>query len=142
MHVLALYVKERLPFAWDLYKTLRILIYVFNRLDFIQSLTSFFLCRLPSSSLCMVFDAISSSVDQVLPINPSANVFVFGNFNVHHKDCPAYSGGSDRPGKLYQNFSISNDLTQTVNFPSQIPDFDCHIPALLDLFISSDASIC
>ena len=39
------------------------------------------------------------------------------------------------------NFSISNDLTQMVNFPTRIPDCDFHSPALLDLFISSDASI-
>ena len=37
---------------------------------------------------------------------------------------------------------ISNDLTQIVNFPTCIPDCDSHSPALLDLFISSDASIC
>ena len=29
-----------------------------------------------------------------------------------------------------------------VNFPTRIPDCDSHSPALLDLFISSDASIC
>ena len=29
-----------------------------------------------------------------------------------------------------------------VNFPTQIPDCDSHSPALLDLFISSDTSIC
>ena len=29
-----------------------------------------------------------------------------------------------------------------VNFPTQIPDCDSNSPALLDLFISSDASIC
>ena len=29
-----------------------------------------------------------------------------------------------------------------VNFYSQIPDCDCHSPALLDLFISPDTSIC
>ena len=29
-----------------------------------------------------------------------------------------------------------------VNFPTQIPDCDSHSPALLDLFLSSDASIC
>ena len=29
-----------------------------------------------------------------------------------------------------------------VKFPTQIPDCDSHSPALLDLFISSDASIC
>ena len=37
---------------------------------------------------------------------------------------------------------ISNDLTQIVNFPTWIPDCDRHSPALLDLFISSGASIC
>ena len=29
-----------------------------------------------------------------------------------------------------------------VNFPTRIPDCDSHSPVLLDLFISSDASIC
>ena len=29
-----------------------------------------------------------------------------------------------------------------VNFPTLIPDYDFHSPALLDLFISSGASIC
>ena len=29
-----------------------------------------------------------------------------------------------------------------VNFPTRIPDCDSQSPALLDLFISSDASIC
>ena len=37
---------------------------------------------------------------------------------------------------------ISNDLTQMVNFPTQIPDCDSHSPALLDLFLSSAAGIC
>ena len=40
------------------------------------------------------------------------------------------------------NFSITNDLTQMVNFHTRIPDCDSYSPALLDLFISSDASIC
>ena len=39
-------------------------------------------------------------------------------------------------------FFISNDLTQMVNFPTWIPDYDSHSPAPLDLFLSSDASIC
>ena len=37
---------------------------------------------------------------------------------------------------------ISNDLTQMVNFPTRISDCDSHGPALLDLFLTSDASIC
>ena len=32
------------------------------------------------------FYFISSKIDEVLSINPSANVFIFGHFNVHHKD--------------------------------------------------------
>ena len=60
----------------------------------------------------------------------------------HHKDWPTYFGGTDWPGELCYNFSISDDLTQIVNFPSQIPDCDSHGPALLDLFLTSDAGIC
>ena len=44
--------------------------------------------------------------------------------------------------ELCYNLSISNDLTQIVNFPTRIRDCDSHSPALLDLFFSSDASIC
>ena len=40
------------------------------------------LCRSHSLSLCMVFNSISSNIDELLLINPSANVFVFGDFNV------------------------------------------------------------
>ena len=66
-------------------------------------------------------------------------MFVFGDFNVHHKDWLTFSGGTDRPGELCYNFSFSNDLTQIVNFPTRIPDCDSPSPALLDLFLSSDA---
>ena len=92
--------------------------------------------------LSTVFDSISSSIAEVLSINPFAYVFIFGDFNVHHKEWLTYSGGTDRPGELCYNCSISNDLTQIVNFPTRIPDCDSHSPALLDLFLSSDASIC
>ena len=102
----------------------------------------FFPYQSPSSLLCAVFDSISSNIDEVFLINPSANVFVFGDFNVHHKDCLTYSGGTDRSGELCYNFCISNDLTWMVNFPTRIPDCDSHSPALLDTFVSSDASIC
>ena len=80
----------------------------------------------------MAFDAILSNIDEVLSVNPCVNVFVFGDFNVHHKDWLTYSGGTDRSG---YSFSISSDLTQMVNFPTWTPD--CHSPALLDFFLSS-----
>ena len=90
----------------------------------------------------MVFNSILSNIDEVLLINPSANVFVFGDFNVHQKDWLTYSGGTDQPGELCCNLSISNELIQMVSSPTRIPDCDSHSPALLDLFLSFDASIC
>ena len=72
----------------------------------------------------MVFDSFSSNIDEALLINPSANVFVFGGFNIHHKDWLTYSGGTHRPGELCYNFSISNELTETVNFHNPIPGCD------------------
>ena len=136
MHGFAVYVKERLPFAQDLsLKTLQILNYVFDWLYFTQCLT-FFLYQPPSSSLCTIFYSISSNIDEVFSINTSANVFALETLtSIHHKDWLTYSGGTDRPGELGYNFSISNDLTQMVNFPTQIPDCDSHSPALLDLFL-------
>ena len=89
----------------------------------------------------MVFDSFSYNRDEALSINPSANFFVFGDFNVHHKDWLTYSCGTDRPGKLCYNFSFSKDLTKMVNFPTRIPHSDSHSPDLLDLFLSSCTSI-
>ena len=142
MHGLAVYVKEGLPFAQDLSLENSSDSYLCFRLALLHSVSYFFFLYRSPSALCMVFDSVSSNIDEVLSINPSANVFVFGDFNVHHKDWLTYSSGTDRPGELCYNFSISNDLTQMVDFPTQIPDCDSHSPALLDLFISSDASIC
>ena len=53
-------------------------------------------------------------------------MFVFGDFNVHHKDWLTYSSGTDGPGERCNN----------------LPDCDSHSPALLDSFLSSDADIC
>ena len=143
MHGLAVYVKEGLPFAWDLFLENSTDSYLCFWLALLHSVSYFFFLYQSSSlSLCTVFDFISSNLDEILSINPSANVFVFRDFNIHHKDWLSYSGGTDRPGELCYNFSIWNDLSQMVNFPTQIPDSECHSPALLDLFISSDTSIC
>ena len=143
MHGLAVYVKEGLPFARDLSLENSADSYLCFRFALLHSVSYFFfLYQSPSSSLCTVFDSVSSNIDEVLSVNPSANVFVFGDFNLHHKDWLTYSGGTDRPGALCYNFSISNDLTQIVNFPTRIPDCDSHSAALLDLFLSSDTSIC
>ena len=143
MHGLAIYLKEGLPFARDLSLENSVDSYLCFQLALLHSVSYFFfLYRSPSSSLCMVFDSISSNIDEVLSINPSANTFVFGHFNIHHQGWLTYPGGTDRPGELCYNFSVSNDLTQIVNLPTRIPDCDSHSLALLDLFLSSGASIC
>ena len=136
MHGLAVYVKEGLLFAWDLSLENSADSYLCFGLALLHSVSYFFfLYQSPTSSLCTVFDSISSDIDEVLLINPPANVFVFGDFNVHHKDWLSYSGGTDRSGELCYNVSILSDLTQMVNFPTRILDCDSHSLAFLDLFL-------
>ena len=82
------FVKERLPFSWDLSleKSADSYAFVFRWLYLTQCLTSFF----SINHLCLYVqfqNTISSiNIDKVLLINPFANKFVFGYFNVHHKD--------------------------------------------------------
>ena len=91
MHSLAVYVKEGICFAWVLSPE--------NSADsYLCFSYFFFLYQLPSLFLCTVFDSISSNIDEVLLINPSAKVFVFEDFNVHHNDWLTYSGGTERSG--------------------------------------------
>ena len=118
MHSLTVFVKEGLPFGQDLSREISADSNLCFQLALFHSVSYFFFLYQSPLSLCMVFDSISSNIDEVLSINPSANVFVFGDFNVHHKDWLTYSGRTDRPGELCYNFSISNDLTQMVNFPT------------------------
>ena len=83
MHGLAVYVKEGLPFARDLSLENSADSYLCFRLALLHSVSYFFsLYQSPSSSLCTVFDSISSNIDEVLSIDHSTNVFVFGDFNV------------------------------------------------------------
>ena len=104
MHGLAVYVEEGLLFARDLYLANSADSYLCFRLTLLHSVSYFFfLYRSSSSSLCTVFYSISSNIDEVLSINPSANAFVFGDFNVHHKDRLTYSDGTDKSGELCYN---------------------------------------
>ena len=57
----------------------------------------FFLSWSPSLCLCTVLETISSNTDEVFSsINSYANVFLFGDLNVNHKDWLAHSVGTDR----------------------------------------------
>ena len=87
MHGLAIYFKEGLPFARDLSLENSADSYLCFRLALLHSVSNFFFpYRSPSLSLCTVFDSISCNADEVLSFNPSADVFVFADFNVHLKN--------------------------------------------------------
>ena len=77
MHGLAVYVREGLPFAQDLSLENSADSYLFSIGFTSLSVLIFFLFQSPSSPLCKGFYSISFNIDEVLSINPSANVFVF-----------------------------------------------------------------
>ena len=75
MHGLALYVKEGLCFALDLSLENSADSYLCFQLALLHSMPYlFFLNQSSSLWLCTVFGSISSNTDEVLSINPSANV--------------------------------------------------------------------
>ena len=106
MHGLAVYVEEGLPFAWDVSLENSADVYLCFQLALLHSLSYFFSSINHLLHLCAWF------------------LFFF-----------TYSSGTDRPGKLCSNFSISDDLAQTVNFPTWIPDCHSHSPVLLDFLL-------
>ena len=55
---------------------------------------------------------LNHRVDELLSINPSDNGFVFGDFNIHHKDWLTSSGGTDESGKLCYNFSNFSNFSK------------------------------
>ena len=138
MHGLAVYVKEGLPFARDLSLENSADSYVFDWLYFTQCLTSF------SSidhllQLCARFLILFSLT--LMRFSRSTHLLIFLSLetltSIIRTGLPVLVELID----LVNSAIISNDLTQAVNFPTWIPDYDSDSPALLDLFISSDGSI-
>ena len=108
-----IYVKEGLPFALDLSLENSANSYLCFQLALLHSVSYFFfLYWSPSLSICMVFDSISSKTDKVFSINPSANLLVFGDINICHKDCLTYSGGTERTDELCYNLNnLKSEMT-------------------------------
>ena len=74
MHDLAVYVKEGLPFVHNLSLENSTDSYLCFRWALLHSVSCFFfLYWSPSLCLCTIFDSVSSNIDKVLLINPSAN---------------------------------------------------------------------
>ena len=77
MHGLAVYVKEGLPFAWDLSLENSADSYLCFQLALLHSVSYLFLLyQSPSCALCTVFDSISSNIDEVLLMFSSLETLV------------------------------------------------------------------
>ena len=76
-----------------------------------------------------VFDSISSKIDEVPSINPPPVLSLESSASIIRIGLPILVERTDL-------VIISDDLTQMVNFPTQIPDCDSHSPAILDLILS------
>ena len=79
------FLKEGLPFEWNLslensYLCLCRFLLMFSTGFTSLSVSLLFPLSVTLFILCLVFDSISSNMDEILSINPSANVFVFGDF--------------------------------------------------------------
>ena len=81
MHGLAVYVKERFPFALNLSLEKSANSYSCFWLALLDSVSYFFSSVDHLLHLCVVFNYISSNIDEVLSINQSTNDFVYGDFN-------------------------------------------------------------
>ena len=111
MHGQAVYLKEWLPFAWDLSLETSADTCLCFQLALLHSMSYFFfLYQSVSSSLCIVFYSSSSNIDEFLSISPYITAFVFKEFNIHHKDQLTYFGGTDGPGELCFIFSQTTFL--------------------------------
>ena len=89
----------------------------------------------------MVFYSVSSAIDKILLISSPANVFVFGDFNLHHKDWLTYSGGLIDLVNSVIIFLSQIILLRWLTFLLRSLTVT-HSPVLLDFFLYSDTSIC
>ena len=113
MHGLTVYLKGGLTFVLVLSLENSVYSYLCFWLALLHSVFYFFFpYQSLSLFLCLVADSFSSNIDEILSINPFANEFVFGDFNISHNDWLTYSGGTDKSVELCYNFSTSDNLTQ------------------------------
>ena len=85
MHGLPVYVKEGLPFARDLSIENSAAFYSCFRPTLLHSVSYFFFLSIDHLLCLYARFSIPSNTDEVLSVNPSPNVYVFGDFNVHQK---------------------------------------------------------
>ena len=85
MHGVTVYWKERLSLAWNSSLENSADSYLCFRPSLLLWVSHFFFLYWSSSSSLVHTFWFYSIQHMILSINPSANVFVFGDFNIHHK---------------------------------------------------------
>ncbi len=84
-----------------------------------------------------LFASLSLQIEALLVNNPSCEIILLGDFNVHNTDWLPYSFSTDAAGRAAQQFTNLNGLTQLINEPTRIPDRDGDRSQLLDLFLTT-----
>ena len=130
-----------MPFAQDLSLENSADSYLCFRLALLHSVSCFiFFYRSPSSSLCTFFDSISSNIDEVLLINPSVFFLTLETLtSILRTGLPVLVELIDLVNAVII-FLSRMTLLRWLTFVLE-SQTDSHSSALLDLFISSDASI-
>ena len=136
MHGLTVYVTEGLPLAQDLSLEKFLQNFTCFRLALLHSVSySFFFYQSLSSSLCTFL--ILLHLTQMKFSQSTHLLMLLSLTSIIRTGLPILVEQID----LINSAIISNDLIQVVNFPTWIPVCHSHSPALLNLFLWSDASI-
>lgn len=85
---------------------------------------------------------ITEKIDNILPVHPSTNIHICGDFNIHYNEWPVHSKRTKEEGKYYYDFSIAYVLTQNIDKPIRVPDTAGLHVNLLDLFLTSFSDQC
>ena len=142
LHGLGVYIKDGLPCARDISHEELNSPYMCFRMALLHSTTYIFFLYRPQTEGSSVFTSIANQIDDILINHPSANINVFGDFNVHHVQWLTHSNHTDNVGVECFNFSLAYELKQIIPFPTRVPDTANHFPSLLDLFLTSVPEFC
>ena len=91
----------------------------------------------------LLFDHLSKSIETITLQPPRSEIIVLGDFNIHNSGWLSYSSNVTNPaGREAEAFAIVNDLTQVISEPTRVPDRAGDKANTLDLFLTSNPSIC
>ena len=79
--------------------------------------------------------------EDILQSDPTAEICVLGDFNVHNTEWLPYSSHTDTMGRDAEFFSITNNFSQLVSTPTRVPDRDNDTAQTLDLFLTTHPSL-